>query len=64
MAITIALINLFLCIFRHKLSVAISIIDTTADFLAASKRMILVDILYALELLAFCLVSTAAIVHM
>ena len=41
-----AIFNLMLCCFRKQIQVAIAVVDATADFFAATKRIVIVSIVY------------------
>jgi hypothetical protein len=59
--IIFVIFNLLLCCFWKQVKVAIAVIDATADFFAATKRIILVSVLYFFVTLAFILVWFAAV---
>lgn len=61
-AVVFVLINVILCCFWKKIQIAIAIIDTTADFLASTKRIIFVSIFYGFLAMALCLLASAALV--
>lgn len=66
-ALAFLLFNVLLCCFWNKVQVAIAVIDATADFLVATKRLVLVSIFYffvAILYLVFWSVAAVGVVSL